>query len=105
MKNDAKLFFRGLGLALAVVAYVAAVTILMNNAEAIFGTMQTYYGPIAFLLLFVLSAAIVGGLVLGQPILWYLEGKKKEAIQLFGFIVIWIFIFTVLILTLQYYLR
>ncbi len=38
--------------------------------------------PICMLMLFVLSAAVMGILVFGQPILWYLDGKKQEAISL-----------------------
>lgn len=38
--------------------------------------------PIAMLLLFVFSAGLTGSLVLGRPILWYMEGRKKEAIHL-----------------------
>ena len=31
----------------------------------------------------VFSAAFTGFLVFGRPIMWYLDGKKKEAMQLF----------------------
>ncbi len=40
------------------------------------------FAPIGALLLFVFSAALAGMLVVGRPILWYLDGKKKEAISL-----------------------
>lgn len=38
--------------------------------------------PIVFLMTFVFSATLTSSLILGRPILWYLEGKKKEAILL-----------------------
>jgi hypothetical protein len=41
------------------------------------------FAPILMLSLLVFSASITGSLVLGRPILWYLDGKKKEAVQLF----------------------
>ena len=41
--------------------------------------------PIAMLMLFVFSAAFTGLLVFGRPIVWYLEGKKKEALSLLGY--------------------
>lgn len=44
---------------------------------------DTVFAPIMMLMLFVFSAAITASLVLGRPILWYLDGKKKEAISLF----------------------
>lgn len=64
--------------------YIAGVSALMFNAERIFGggPDETVLIPIAMLLLFVLSASITGSLVLGRPILWYLDGKKKEAVSL-----------------------
>src|SRR3989344_3019329 len=60
--------------------------------------------PIGMLLLFVFSAALTGLLVLGRPILWYLDGKKKEVISLlihtlailFGFLLV-AFILTIVL--------
>jgi hypothetical protein len=61
---------------------------------AIVGTFLSYAGrmklgqahprliPIAMLMLFVFSAAVTGALMLGRPILWYLDGKRKEAVAL-----------------------
>lgn len=43
---------------------------------------DTVFAPIMALMLFVLSAAVTASLVLGRPILWYIDGKKKEAVQL-----------------------
>ncbi len=39
--------------------------------------------PIAMISLFTLSAAVMGYLFLSEPLQLYLDGKKKEAIQLF----------------------
>lgn len=38
--------------------------------------------PIAMLLLFVFSAGLTGMMVFGKPLMWYLDGKKKEAVSL-----------------------
>jgi hypothetical protein len=38
--------------------------------------------PIFMLLLFVFSAALMGILVFGRPVMWYIDGKKKEAVLL-----------------------
>jgi hypothetical protein len=54
----------------------------MNNAERIFGKMDSVIGAIGFLMLFVLSAGVVGSLIVGKPIFMYLDGKKKEAVSL-----------------------
>jgi len=64
----------------------------------LFGKMQSVLSAVAFLLLFVVSAAITGYLVFGQPILYYLDGQKKEALGLLGYTVFWLISVTGLIL-------
>jgi hypothetical protein len=86
---------------LGTTVYVAIVALIIYNAEKIFGTMKNIIGPIAFLLLFVTSAAITGFLVLGQPIILYLDNQKREAIKLFVYTVVWLFIFTIIALALN----
>jgi hypothetical protein len=97
MKNK-KLIFHSLLHALGVFIYILLVATIMKNGEKIFGKMADVWGPLAFLLLFVFSAAITGALVVGQPVVNYLNGQKKEAIfQLFATLV-WLLIFLVLIM-------
>lgn len=76
--------FAGLN-TLGTVLYIALVSSLLFYAPRIFGTKKedTVFIPIAMILLFVLSASITGLFVLGRPVLWYLDGKKKEAVSLF----------------------
>ncbi len=62
----------------------------MTNANGLFGPAPMLLGPFIFLLLFVLSAAIVGSLVFGRPTLMYLEGNKKEAIATFLYTLLWL---------------
>jgi hypothetical protein len=64
---------------LGVVIYITFVAYLLQHANQWFGTMTNIWGPIAFLLLFTLSAAIIGLLIFGRPVYMYLNGKKKEA--------------------------
>ena len=68
--------------AVGVLAYVAIVATVMSNGEKWFGNMAGVWGPIAILMLFVSSAAVVGMLVFGRPILVFLEGRKREAVQM-----------------------
>lgn len=65
--------------------YIAFVSSLLFYAPHIFSkdTENTVLIPIYMLLLFVLSASVTSSLVLGRPVLWYLDGKKKEAVSLF----------------------
>ncbi len=68
--------------ALATAVYVALVASFLFYAPQAFGPANTVLVPIALLMLFVFSAAFTGLLVFGRPVLWYLEGKKAEALSL-----------------------
>ncbi|MBI2476012.1 MAG: hypothetical protein HYV67_02110 [Candidatus Taylorbacteria bacterium] len=69
--------------AVATAVYVAAVASFLFYAPQSFGPAKnTVLVPIAMLLLFVFSAAFTGFLVFGRPALWYLDGKKEEALSL-----------------------
>lgn len=61
--------------------YILLVSFVMTNGEKLFGGNDNGV-PAGFviLLLFTLSAAVVGGLVLGQSIYLFLDGKKKESV-------------------------
>ncbi|MFA7654016.1 MAG: hypothetical protein WCX97_03175 [Candidatus Magasanikbacteria bacterium] len=96
--TNSKLIFWGFVHAMGVDLYITIVAIIIRYGEQIFGKMNNLFGPMAFLMLFVLSAAITSALVLGRPILLYMEGKKIEAIKLFGYILGWLFILTTLTL-------
>ena len=80
------------------VVYVFLVSLLIYGGGTIFGNGDNLWGPFAFLLLFVLSAAIMGVLVLGRPVLLYLEGKKKDAIKILLLTIGWIFLATLIFL-------
>ena len=66
--------------AIIAVEYIFGISFLLSNAEKIFDNkMPNLFGPVAFLLLFVISVALMGILVFGRPVLLYLDNKKKEA--------------------------
>lgn len=46
---------------------------------------DTVFAPILMLSLLVFSVAVVGSLIFGRPILWYLDGKKREAVLLLAY--------------------
>ena len=76
--------FAGLN-ALGTALYIALVASFLSYTPHIFAEVTEKTAlmiPIAMLLLLVCSASITGSLVLGRPILWYLDGKKKEAVSL-----------------------
>lgn len=103
MKNT-KLAWRGFLNAIGVVAYVSCVALIMQNGEKIFGKMHNLLGPVSFLLLFVLSAAITGGLVLVKPAMLYFENCKSEAVRLFLYTIGWIFVATSSALAVQVFI-
>lgn len=59
---------------------VASFMYFMGSVSS--GDGKTLLIPIAMLMLFVFSAAFTSILVLGRPIIWYLNGKKQEALSL-----------------------
>ena len=93
-----KLIQRSFLNALGVTAYVAVIATIMQNGEKIFGNMNQTTGPIAFLTLFVLSAAVTGSLVLGKPVLMYLDNQKTDAIKLFLYTLGWLALAVVILL-------
>ncbi|MDP2944373.1 MAG: hypothetical protein Q8N57_02225 [bacterium] len=103
MKNS-KLIMTAVLSSLGVAVYIFLVSLIMNNGEKIFGKMVGPIAPVAFLLLFVFSALVTSGLILGRPIILYLDGKKKEGLKLLFYtgaslLVLLVLVFLGLILT------
>ncbi len=69
--------------AAAATAYIAIVATVMFFGNRFAGPANSIVGPIAFISLFTLSAAVMGFLFLSQPLQMYLDGKKKQAVKLF----------------------
>ena len=77
--------------------YISGVALLMTNAQNIFGKGDNVFTGIAVLMLFVISAAIMGFVILGRPILMYLDGLKKEAVKLFYLTIAWLILIAAII--------
>lgn len=91
--------------AFGVLAYTTGVAWLLFNAGNIFGNKpDNFLAPLLMLLLFVVSAATTGLLVLGKPIHLYLSGLKKEAFIFLFATLLWL-IFFVLIVAITIALR
>ncbi len=85
--------------ALGTAVYIALVAAFMTNAERFLGNKpDTIFAPILALTLFVLSASITGGLVVGKPLLMYLGNEKTEAVKMFLYTVGWLAAITVLLI-------
>lgn len=95
---DTKIVKQSLGYAAAAVLYVTLVATVMNNAEKIFPPEDTsVLAPIGFLLLLVVSAATMGMLVFGKPVMLYIDGKKREAVSMVVCTIASLAIFTALL--------
>lgn len=95
--EKSKIIQRSLLNSLGAAIYIAVVAVFMSNVEKFFGNKpDTFLAPLSMLLLFVLSAAVVSGLILGKPIILYLDGEKKVGVELFLYSLAWLFIFTIL---------
>lgn len=68
--------------AVATALYVAVAASFLFYAPKAFGEADGVLVPIAMLLLFVFSAAFTGLVMFGKPVVWYLDGNKKEATSL-----------------------
>ncbi|MDP4000686.1 MAG: hypothetical protein Q8P83_00350 [bacterium] len=96
-----KNYIQGLIHALGVFAYTILVAWFMFNAEKFFGEVDTFWAPVAMLLLFVISATIVGSLVLGRPAYLFWNGEKFEALKLLSLTVSWLVVITIIVLAVQ----
>ena len=88
--------------AVLAVGYIVLVAHVMYYGSKMAGPAEpSVLVPIAILSLFVLSAAVMGYIFLFQPVQMYLDGAKKESVDLFvrtiaAFAVLTIFFLSVL---------
>lgn len=85
--------------ALGTAVYVALVGIfmyIMNHSD--FPDESSILIPIGMLMLLVFSVALVGSLIFGRPVFWYIDGKKKEALRLLAYTLIIFLAITVVVL-------
>lgn len=85
----------------ALVAYISLVASIMLNGNKIFGPQVTLFGPILFLLLFIVSAVISATLFLGRSGYLFWEKRYKESFTLLGYTILWsLFYFSVVFIIL-----
>lgn len=70
--------------ALAALLYIAIVaSVMFYGTKNVPGPDKSILAPIAILSLLTLSAAAMGYIFFYQPVMLYLDGKKKNAVNLF----------------------
>ncbi len=78
---DMHIFKQSLSYSAGAVLYIATIATVMQNTEKIFGAEDiAILAPMGFLLLLVVSAATMGILIFGKPIMLYVDGKKREGV-------------------------
>ena len=80
-----EVFSRGAVAGLAEAAYVILVVMFMLSTNVFFSVRSSLiiYGPVAMLILFVLSVAVSAALVFGCPFYYALNKQYQEAVQAF----------------------
>jgi hypothetical protein len=81
--------------AFGVLAYCSLVGLFILNAENIIGGVDRTFGPIIFLLLFSTLVLICAVIVLLKPYKVFVEGKKKEALDIIVSTALWLFVFVI----------
>lgn len=77
--------------------YIILIVLFMNNGAKLFGEDDRgILAPIGILSLLVLSATVMGILIFGKPIMFFIDGNKKDAIKLTTYTIIGFFIITVI---------
>jgi hypothetical protein len=88
------------------VAYISLLTLVMSSGDKIFGSgADSIVAPVAFLLMFVISAAVTGYLIIGRPALLYLDNHKQEALKLFKFTLLFLLLFALVAFVLNFFVR
>ena len=83
---------------LGAAVYIFLVSQLMQNGAKLFGENDNIFTPFVILLLFSLSAAIVGGLVYGQSVILFLNKKNDEGVKAAIYSTTWLGIYTALVI-------
>lgn len=70
--------------ALGAALYILLVATVMQYLSLVLGNKpDTFFAPVMFLSMFTLSASVMAYMFFYQPIQMYIDGKKKEAGNLF----------------------
>lgn len=84
-KNIAKIaFLHASATIIYIVVLVSLIAFTGSIVDEKMGGEDTILAPIVMLSLLVISATITGFAVFGRPVMWYIDGKKKEAVVLLG---------------------
>jgi len=89
-KIEKELCLKGLFQALGVAGYCVLVGVVFWKGNSWFGKMDQFWGPVLFLMLFVVSVMISALMVFYLPYKLFLKNKRKRAIQLVVNTALWL---------------
>lgn len=95
-----RIILRAFADAVITAIYVILIGFFIRFSEEVLENNPGIFFLAAMLMLLVFSAAFTGFLIFGKPVMLYLDNKKKEAISLLGYTLIFLFIITLIILLL-----
>lgn len=94
---DKKLFLKSFRNTTCAAIYIFLVSQLMQSGDKIFGkSANSAIGGLVVLLLFSLSAAVVGGLIFGESVIQLIDNKKRNAIMSAIYSVGWLGFYTII---------
>lgn len=94
-----KLFLLALRNTTLAVIYILTVVLIMENGNKLFGNnSNNIIGALFMLILFSLSAAVVGGLVFGKSIMLFFEKKMSEGLKSAIYSICWLGIYLIITL-------
>lgn len=76
------------------IALVSSFVFYVPKALGLNNKPDTVMAPIVMLSLLVFSVSVVGLLIFGRPVMWCLDGRKKEALRLVIYTLLTFFIVT-----------
>ena len=82
--------FLGFLQATGLLIYIGLVAQIFIYGNKIFGPVFNFIGPLAFLLLFVISAIISGFLVLARALYLFWEKRYRQSFALVGWTLLWL---------------
>ena len=95
--KDLSLPFLGFLQATGLLVYISLVSLFLSNGSKIFGPVDTFLAPIAFLLLFIVSAMTTGSIALARAGFLFWEKRYKESFTLIGGTLGWCVFYLLLI--------
>lgn len=95
-----KQILHGFAFAAGVAVYANGLSYLLSNAQHFAGALNGILGAAFMLILASTSAAIAGSLIFAKPILYAIQGERKNALHQLLYTIGWLVIFLIITISL-----